>query len=274
MTEVKQEIKQLKETKVSKKPNTLLPWSPWLAVLLIIVIYLLSQIVGSIFVYIISLVPYILHGTRNANNWLQYSVSAQFLYVLFAESFTVGSIYLFVKHYKLNLGSIGLHRPRWRDPLFGLLIIPVYLAVYIVMVDSVTKVVHGFNANQHQQIGFNSVHGPAQLIMTGISLCILAPIAEEIMFRGFLYTSLKKNMPLVVAAILTSLLFASAHLPEGGAAGPFWIGALDTFILSLFLIFLREKTKNLWASMTLHAFKNGIAFYVLYLTPLIHIHLF
>jgi len=53
-------------------------------------------------------------------------------------------------------------------------------------------------------------------------------------------------------------------LPEGGAAGPLYIAALDTFILSLVLIYLREKTGSLWASITLHAVKNGVAFMALF----------
>jgi membrane protease YdiL (CAAX protease family) len=76
-------------------------------------------------------------------------------------------------------------------------------------------------------------------------------------------------MKIVPAVILTSLIFASAHLPEGGAAGLLYIAALDTFILSLVLIYLREKTGGLWASITLHAIKNGIAFVALFV---LHAH--
>ena len=57
----------------------------------------------------------------------------------------------------------------------------------------------------------------------------------------------------IAAARLGDELFAVAHLPEGGAAGPLYIAALDTFVLSLVLIYLREKTGSLWASITLHA---------------------
>ena len=55
-----------------------------------------------------------------------------------------------------------------------------------------------------------------------------------------------------------------AHLAEGGAAGPLWIGFIDTFILSLVLCYLRVKTGSLWAGITLHALKNGIAFVALF----------
>ena len=45
---------------------------------------------------------------------------------------------------------------------------------------------------------------------------------------------------------------------------------IDTFILSLTLIWLREKTGRLYASMGLHGLKNFIAFIQLY--PIIHFH--
>ena len=84
------------------------------------------------------------------------------------------------------------------------------------------------------------------------------------MARGLLYSSLKKAMPIAGAAVITSLIFAAAHLPEGGAAGPLYVAAIDTFILSLVLVYLREKTGSLWSSITLHSFKNGVAFVLLF----------
>ncbi len=109
------------------------------------------------------------------------------------------------------------------------------------------------------------MHGSGPLILTFISLVILPPLAEEIMVRGFLYSSLKKAMPVAWAVIATSAIFAAAHLPEGGAAGPLYIAALDTFVLSLVLIYLREKTGSLWSSITLHMIKNGVAFVALFI---------
>jgi membrane protease YdiL (CAAX protease family) len=277
-----EEVPKQTEVKESSTLSSEIPWNPWVGVLAIIVIFFIAEYAGSILVNIVALIPYFLHGARYANNWLTNNVFAQFLYIIFAETATIGSIYLFLRFYKRKFGSIGLHRPRWRDPLYGLLAVPFYLIVYLLTVGVVSNLVHGLNVNEQQQIGFNNVHGAVQLIVTAISLCILPPLTEEIMVRGFLYSSLKKGMseladrftitkrivPQLMAALVTSALFASAHLPEGGAAGPLWIAALDTFVLSLFLILLRELTKNLWASMTLHALKNGIAFYALFLAPL------
>ena len=61
------------------------------------------------------------------------------------------------------------------------------------------------------------------------------------------------------------MLFAVAHLPEGGSDGPLYIAAIDTFVLSLFLVGLRERTRGIWAGMVLHASKNFIAFYYLFI---------
>jgi membrane protease YdiL (CAAX protease family) len=231
-------------------------------VVFVVADYYVSQVLAGV---LVSIYPALKHWSNaQANSWLTNSVTAQFIYIALAEAFTVGAIYLFLRRYKLGFGSIGLRRPRWSDPLFGLAAVPAYFILYFIAVGVVSHFVPSLNVNQQQQIGFTSVHGGAQLVMTFISLVILPPLAEEIMVRGFLYSSLKKGMPTVAAVIVTSAIFASAHLPEGGAAGLLYIAAVDTFVLSLVLIYLREKTGSLWSSITLHALKNGIAFVALF----------
>jgi membrane protease YdiL (CAAX protease family) len=238
-------------------------WNPWLGLAFIIVVFFAAQTLAEI---LVSIYPALKHWSgAHANSWLNNSIGAQFVYVILAESFTVGAVYLFLRRKKKNLSSIGLEKPRLIDPVYALAAAPVYFILYLTAVGIISHFVPSLNVNQQQQIGFNSVHGAGQLVMTFISLVVLPPIAEEIMVRGFIYSSLRKAMRLVPAAIITSLLFASAHLPEGGAAGPLYIAAIDTFILSLVLIYLREKTGSLWASISLHAIKNGIAFAALFL---------
>lgn len=83
--------------------------------------------------------------------------------------------------------------------------------------------------------------------------------------RGFLYTGLKRWLPWTVAGLIVSVLFGAAHLSEGGDAGLLWVGAIDTFTLSLVLIALRELTGNLWAGIVLHATKNCLAFVRIFL---------
>ena len=238
------------------------PWNVWLGVLFVVLVYLGSQFFGGI---LVSIYPWLKHWPAGqTSDWLNNSVSAQFVFILLAEAFTIGAIYLFLRRHRLTLAVIGLKRPRWRDLGYGLAAVPAYYLLYLLTVGVVSHFIPSLNVNQQQDIGFTNVHGTVQLVLTFISLVVLPPLAEEIMVRGFLYSTLKKAMPTIWAVLATSALFAAAHLPEGGAAGPLYIAALDTFVLSLVLIYLREQTGSLWASITLHATKNGIAFVALF----------
>ncbi len=238
------------------------PWKPLVGVVFLVATYYASQIIAGTIISAYTLLRHWSHV--EASNWLDNSVAAQFIYILITELLILGAIYLFLRMYRLGFASIGLKRPRFDDLLYGLAAVPFYFVLYLLTVGLVSHFAPSLNINQTQELGFNHVYGTWPMVMTFISLVVLPPLVEEIMIRGFLYSTLKKAMPTVGAVILTSAIFASAHLPEGGAAGPLYIAALDTFVLSLVLIYLRERTGSLWASITLHALKNGIAFVALF----------
>jgi membrane protease YdiL (CAAX protease family) len=239
------------------------PWNPWLGVLFILAVFYAAQFLAS---FVVEIYPLANHwSSERSLDWLNNSVLAQFVFILVAEVLSVGAVYLFLKRrYKLSLAAIGLKRPTIFDPLVGIAAVIPYFVLFAVAVSLVSHFIPGFDAEQQQQIGFNHVQGGQELVLTFFSLVVLPPIAEEIMVRGFLFSTLKKALPTIYAALLTSVLFGAAHLQEGGSSGLLWIGALDTFVLSLVLIYLRVKTGSLWASITLHAVKNGVAFVSLF----------
>lgn len=238
------------------------PWQPWAGVLFVFFLYYASQIIAA---NLLLIYPAFKHWSESRiHDWVNNSVGAQFVFILMAEALTVGGIYLFLRRYRIGFNRIGLKKPRWSDPLYGLAALPAYFVLYVVGVSIVSHLAPGLNLSQHQEIGFDNVHGSLPLVMTFFSLVVLPPLAEEIMVRGFLYGTLKKALPTIYAALLTSALFAAAHLPEGGKGGLLYIAAIDTFVLSMVLVYLRELTGSLWASITLHALKNGIAFTTLF----------
>jgi hypothetical protein len=96
---------------------------------------------------------------------------------------------------------------------------------------------------------------------------IIAPIAEEVLFRGYLLGKLKKSVPIWLAILITSLLFGAFHLVNSGNYS--WNLAIDTFALSIVLCSLRVLTGSIWASILLHMVKNGIAFYLFFISPLL-----
>ena len=115
--------------------------------------------------------------------------------------------------------------------------------------------------NQSQDLGLATTAGSG-LWLVFVMLVIIPPIFEEIFFRGFLYRYLSGFGGKVIGVLLTSILFGIAHLEFGSLN---WIAAIDTFIFSIFLIYISHKHQSLYSAILLHAMKNGIAFYVLFL---------
>jgi membrane protease YdiL (CAAX protease family) len=87
---------------------------------------------------------------------------------------------------------------------------------------------------------------------------LIAPVAEETLFRGILYPTLKQNGFPRAAWWVTSLLFAGMHCNG--------LSFLPLTVFSLVLIYLYEKTGSLWASITAHSVFNFANFLFLVLS--------
>lgn len=79
---------------------------------------------------------------------------------------------------------------------------------------------------------------------------LAAPIAEEILFRGFLQPAIRpilgKTNTIIVSGVLFALVHLNAHV------------FLQIFILGLLLAYLFEQTKSLIAPITVHLLHNSI----------------
>jgi membrane protease YdiL (CAAX protease family) len=238
-------------------------WEPVPAILIAVFVFFSSQIAVAI----------VLHGyidsrhwsSSTANYWLNNSVIALFVETFLVETFVVLFLYAFLRHRKITLRSIGLKgRFLLRDLMYAIGGFLTYILVYLSVVSTLQFLIKSFNVSQKQNLGVPSSAQGGDLWLLFIMLVILPPIAEEILFRGFIYTSLRPKMNKIVAAIITSILFALPHLFEG-SSGFLWVAGCDTFILSMVLVYVRERTDKLWASMLIHALKNFVAFASLYL---------
>jgi membrane protease YdiL (CAAX protease family) len=95
------------------------------------------------------------------------------------------------------------------------------------------------------------------LVLAGFAVmtCLVAPLAEEFFFRGFLFRVLHERIGAVLGVLITGLAFGLVHLPSGD-----WIGTivLSLFGMALCVLFLR--TSSLLPCIMLHAFHNSISF--------------
>lgn len=237
-------------------------WGAGKAIVAVVAIYVVTQLAAG---FLISIYPVARQWSHaEAQAWLNNSIMARFAFVVIVEALTLGMLYGFLRRHKTNFYALGLKLPKPRDMGYALAGFAVYLGLYVVSISIIRAFVPSLSIDQKQQLGFENASGPL-LILVFISLVILPPLTEEILVRGFLYGSLKKHWPKLQAILATSGLFAVAHLQIGSGVPLLWVAAIDTFILSLVLIYLRDKTGSLAASIMLHMIKNGLAFVALFL---------
>ncbi len=86
---------------------------------------------------------------------------------------------------------------------------------------------------------------------------ILAPVVEELIFRGFVYAGLRRIMTVPAAALTSALIFAAAHIavPVGGL--------LAITLIGVVLAYLYERSGTLLAPMITHAMYNSFVLLLL-----------
>ena len=141
---------------------------------------------------------------------------------------------------------------------------PVGYVVYVIFDYFLTEILSAFswfNAEETQDIGFAYFITTADRMFAIIAVVFVAPIAEEVIMRGWLYGKLRNRTGIVVALIITSLVFAVLHGQ--------WNVAIVTFALSAVLCGLREITGTIWSGIILHILVNGVAFYLRYIAQIV-----
>jgi len=193
---------------------------------------------------------------RSLNEALLQTILAAFVYML--TMFLVLGVPKLVRRTKVSLSTLGLDRmPTWMDIVLAPAGFIIYLIISVIISMAATAFLPWFDSNQAQDVGFSGLNFGYEYVLAFITLVIIAPVAEEILFRGYLLGKLVKFVSVWVAILATSLLFGFVH----GA----WNLAFDTFALSVVLSVMRVRTGSLWTPILIHMTKNAIAFYILFI---------
>jgi membrane protease YdiL (CAAX protease family) len=108
------------------------------------------------------------------------------------------------------------------------------------------------NDDLPQELGADE--STAALIAVAVLVCVLAPVAEEFFFRGFLFTALRRRLHLIGGAIVTGIVFGAVH---AGSADPEFLPPLAFFGFVLCLLY--HWTGSLLPCIVLHALNNALA---------------
>lgn len=263
MTKAKVDKKTVDSAVTDAKKQRKDKFGPVSAIIISVVIYFVSQIIALFGVGIYALSKGL--NEDQITDLLTDSTIAQFFYFLITGVFILILLWQFLKLRGIKWSEIGLKRPAFGNFGWGILVLISYFIVLVSIISLVSHFIPSIDVEQEQEIGFEKAVGSLALVLVFLSLVIIPAVSEEILIRGFLYGGLVKKFSKIVSALIASLIFGFAHLQLGSDANPLWVAAIDTFILSMFLIWLREKTGNIYAGMFVHAMKNSIAFAALFL---------
>ena len=119
-----------------------------------------------------------------------------------------------------------------------------------------------FHGNEKLPKELGAGKSTAALVGASVFVCVVAPIAEEFFFRGFLFGALRRmrielagrQLGTLVAAIVTGILFGLAHT---GSASSRYLIPLGIFGFVLCLV--RWSTRSLYPCMALHSINNAVA---------------
>jgi len=78
---------------------------------------------------------------------------------------------------------------------------------------------------------------------------VIAPVCEEIFFRGFLFNSLRGRMGTWGAALISSLIFGGLHYYS-------WFGMASIALFGMFTCWIYARTRSLWPGILLHGISN------------------
>jgi membrane protease YdiL (CAAX protease family) len=151
----------------------------------------------------------------------------------------------------LHAWQLGLRRARlW--PALGAVVLTllgflVFTAIWAGLLETSTKeeLLNQLGANQSTVL----------LIASAALTCVMAPICEELLFRGYFFAALSNWHGWLLAAVLTGIVFGGVHVGSAPAVDLVPLGALG-FALCL----LYRFTGSLYPCIAAHALNNSFAF--------------
>lgn len=178
--------------------------------------------------------------------------------LLFDAAFVAVALYFARLQTRIRPSDFGFRAVRWRAAIGGVLAAGIGYYVITALYASLLHL-RG-NEKLPKELGVGS--GTAALVGATIFVCVVAPIAEEFFFRGFIFGALRRmrielagrELGTWLAAIITGILFGLAHTGSASSRYLIPLGFLG-FVLCL----LRWRTRSLYPCMALHAINNALA---------------
>jgi membrane protease YdiL (CAAX protease family) len=159
--------------------------------------------------------------------------------------------------------DFGLRMPRiW--PALGWSALT-YLA--IALVGAIASAAFGVQERDQENVlvDLGIDEGTAWVFVAAFVVCVMAPVCEEVLFRGFVFPALKPRLGLIAAALVSGAIFGGIHITNyiGEPARLAAASIITLITLGTLFALLFWKTGSLLPCIGLHAINNSVAFGVM-----------
>jgi len=142
---------------------------------------------------------------------------------------------------------LGLVWPAPRDAVTALWILVMFLLSY----DALTYALGRDIVTPFQVDTYRSAQSAGMLPLFWFALVIAAPVAEEIMFRGFLFRGwVTSERRAIIGILIISALFAAIHIQYD------WFGILQVFFIGLLFGLVRWRSGSTTLTILMHVLAN------------------
>ncbi len=185
------------------------------------------------------------------------SLNGYYFSIMFLIQWTImmlPMILLTYKKYEINFNNFGIEKVKILE-IVKLIVSGYLLYLGISFIVNLLIIYTGIKIPGYQiqeKILPSLGDGTINLVIAGILIVIIAPVLEEIFFRGFLLRTLVNKWGLVLGSIISSALFAVLHLQFGNI--------IPIFVLGLIINWMVIRSKSILPSIFFHIFNNAIAF--------------
>lgn len=173
----------------------------------------------------------------------------------------------FLREHAISWADAFGFRVGWKRALvFGLMGAIAFLGAGLLLQSASLWILDRLHIDAREQTIVEVLQNSAALssrVLLGVAAIVLAPLAEELLFRGILYPSIKQAGHPRAALWGTSLAFAAIHVNLATF--------LPLLLLALVLTWLYETTGNLLAPITAHSLFNTLNFVLLYVVESLHL---
>lgn len=151
---------------------------------------------------------------------------------------------------------------------FGKVLLYLSAALFAIIVPAAMMEHCGFNSWLMEKTGCPELQdivvmfrdgNPAQRAAIALAAVVMAPVCEEVVYRGFIYNLLKRYSRRWIAILLSGLMFSVIHASLAQTVALTIFGCVQCV--------LYDKARSLWLPMTLHAVYNTITLILILVLP-------